>query len=79
MFRPERDRETMMKLTVNGSAMEYTGKTTLNALIGQLQMNAERVAVELNLSIVPKKDWDTTELHDGDKLEIVHFVGGGKH
>jgi thiamine biosynthesis protein ThiS len=40
-------------------------------------MQAERVAVELNREIVPRADWPKAALRDGDKLEIVHFVGGG--
>ena len=40
-------------------------------------MKSDRVAVELNRDIVPRDRWSTTELHEGDQLEIVHFVGGG--
>ena len=46
-------------------------------LVEQLGMKADRVAVELNLEIVPRGNWAATQLKDGDKLEIVHFVGGG--
>ena len=51
--------------------------STVNALIEQLGMKADRVAVELNRSIVPRDRWAATALHAGDQLEIVHFVGGG--
>ena len=47
------------------------------ALIEHLGMKADRVAVELNLDIVPRRLWVETQLADGDRLEIVHFVGGG--
>jgi thiamine biosynthesis protein ThiS len=40
-------------------------------------MKADRIAVELNLNIVPRDRWDATPLNEGDRLEIVHFVGGG--
>ena len=40
-------------------------------------MKQDRVAVELNRDIVPRDKWNTTELNEGDRLEIVHFVGGG--
>ena len=40
-------------------------------------MKGDRVAVELNREIVPRSQWDETQLRDGDHLEIVHFVGGG--
>lgn len=65
-----------MKLTINGEEREFTA-ATVAALIEQLGMKADRVAVELNRDIVPRDRWPATELHDGDQLEIVHFVGGG--
>jgi thiamine biosynthesis protein ThiS len=65
-----------MKLIINGQSKEHSSQT-LAELIDSLGMKADRVAVELNLNIVPRKDWAGTALHDGDKLEIVHFVGGG--
>ena len=50
---------------------------TLSALISELGMKPDRVAVELNREIVPREQWTQTVLQDGDRLEIVHFVGGG--
>ncbi len=66
-----------MFLTINGEPRDLPEGLTLSALVQQLGMKADRVAVELNLEIVPRANWDTTTLKDGDKLEIVHFVGGG--
>lgn len=66
-----------MILTINGEPRDFPDGLTLAALIAQLGMKADRVAVELNLEIVPRGNWDATQLKDGDKLEIVHFVGGG--
>jgi thiamine biosynthesis protein ThiS len=66
-----------MQLQINGEPRTIDGVTTLAALIELLGMKADRVAVELNLSIVPRTKWTETPLNDGDKLEIVHFVGGG--
>ncbi len=66
-----------MKLTINGEAREFAA-TTLADLIDQLSMKADRIAVELNRAIVRRDRWAETELHDGDQLEIVHFVGGGR-
>jgi len=66
-----------MILHINGEAREFPDGLSLAALIAQLGMKADRVAVELNLEIVPRSSWDTTVLKHGDKLEIVHFVGGG--
>ena len=51
--------------------------TTLALLIEQLGMKQDRVAVELNRDIVPRSKWAETNLSEGDRLEIVHFVGGG--
>jgi sulfur carrier protein len=45
--------------------------------VEQLGMKGDRVAVELNREIVPRAEWSKAALREGDKLEIVHFVGGG--
>jgi thiamine biosynthesis protein ThiS len=66
-----------MLLQINGEQRDFPGSLTVAALVGQLGMKADRVAVELNLEIVPRTQWETTTLKDGDKLEVVHFVGGG--
>jgi thiamine biosynthesis protein ThiS len=50
---------------------------TLAGLVQLLGRKTDRVAVELNRDIVPRDRWDQTQLADGDRLEIVHFVGGG--
>ena len=65
-----------MTLTINGESKSVAA-TTLAALITELGMKSDRVAVELNREIVSRAQWEQTALHDGDKLEIVHFVGGG--
>jgi len=66
-----------VKLHLNGDPREYAAGLTLAALIEQLGMKSDRVAVELNLEIVPRERWTETRLDDGDRLEIVQFVGGG--
>ena len=65
-----------MKLTINGEPQLSSAKT-LGALVETLGMKPDRVAIELNREIVPRDQWPQTPLHDGDRLEIVHFVGGG--
>lgn len=65
-----------MQLFINGEQRQLE-VTTLSTLVEQLGMKADRVAVELNREIVPRDAWPQTALRDGDKLEIVHFVGGG--
>jgi thiamine biosynthesis protein ThiS len=66
-----------MKLLINGEARAFTPPLTLTGLVEQLGMKADRVAIELNRSIVPRDQWVQTSLAEGDRLEIVHFVGGG--
>ncbi len=67
-----------MILTINGEAREFSSVSTLAELIAQLDMKPDRVAIELNHELVRRDRWPTTQLVNGDKLEIVHFVGGGK-
>jgi thiamine biosynthesis protein ThiS len=67
-----------MQLTINGDTKSFPDGLTLSTLVDHLGMKSDRVAIELNHDIVPRPSWPTTELHDGDKLEIVHFVGGGR-
>lgn len=62
-------------ITVNGEKLDFTG--TVAEMLDVLEYNGKRVAVELNEKIVPKADYGSTEVSDGDKLEIVRFVGGG--
>jgi len=66
-----------MKLEINGEARDFSSPLTLAGLVDQLGMKADRVAVELNRSIVARDHWAATTLAEGDRLEIVHFVGGG--
>ena len=66
-----------MKLFINGEESPFVGVATLAELIDELGMKGDRVAVELNREIVPRAQWNDTRLRDGDRLEIVHFVGGG--
>ena len=67
-----------MHLHINGEQREFPDGLTVAKLVAQLSMKQDRVAVELNLEIVPRANWEATTLKDGDKLEVVHFVGGGK-
>jgi sulfur carrier protein len=70
-----------MKFQINGEQREFETSAnpfTLAALVEQLGMKSDRVAVELNREIVPRDRWAEAQLSEGDRLEIVHFVGGGK-
>jgi thiamine biosynthesis protein ThiS len=66
-----------MLLEINGEPRSFEGGLTLASLIDRLGMKSDRVAVELNHEIVPRDQWPATQLGEGDRLEIVHFVGGG--
>jgi thiamine biosynthesis protein ThiS len=66
-----------MKLVVNGEPRDVNLPLTLAGLVDQLGMKADRVAIELNRTIIARDQWTGTSLAEGDRLEIVHFVGGG--
>lgn len=66
-----------MQVVINGESRDFEGPLTLAGLVQALGMKTDRVAIELNRDIVPRGEWDQTQLADGDRLEIVHFVGGG--
>jgi thiamine biosynthesis protein ThiS len=66
-----------MTLTINGEPRSFDNLSTLATLIDVLNLKGDRVAVELNREIVSRTQWEATPIKDGDKLEIVHFVGGG--
>jgi thiamine biosynthesis protein ThiS len=66
-----------MQITINGEKRELSENLTISEMLENLELPAERIAVELNCEVVRKKDWERIELNDADKIEIIHFVGGG--
>jgi thiamine biosynthesis protein ThiS len=66
-----------MKISLNGEPHELAGPLTLTALLAQLNIDPRRVAVEHNLTVVKRANYDSTQVRDGDEIEIVNFVGGG--
>jgi len=68
---------TPLRVTINGEAREVPAGLTVAGLVSHLGLNAGRVAVERNLTILPRDLWDSTAVKPGDRYEIVHFVGGG--
>lgn len=66
-----------MDITVNGEEKRLEGPMTVAGLLAALALEPKKIAVERNLEIVPKSQFDATALNDGDKIEIVQFVGGG--
>ncbi len=69
--------ERVLRLSVNGQARETSEGTSLAALLEQLAIDAHKVAIERNLHIVPRSLYGEIRLEEGDRLEIVQFVGGG--
>jgi len=66
-----------MKIKVNGNYLEVEDNITLSKLIENLKLNSKKIVIELNRNIIDEKDYDLTEIKEGDTVEIVHFVGGG--
>lgn len=64
-------------ITVNGQAREVTAGDTVAALLRAIGLDTRKVAVERNEEIVPRSTYDSLALAPGDRLEIVHFIGGG--
>ncbi len=74
----EKNREGLMRITVNGQESELPNGWTLLTLLEHLSLRPERLAVERNRLIVPRDRWSEVLLVENDSLEIVQFVGGGK-
>jgi thiamine biosynthesis protein ThiS len=66
-----------MTIMLNGDPHEIAGPLTLTALLEQLKIDPRRVAVEHNLNVVKRANYDSTQIQEGDQVEIVNFVGGG--
>ncbi|MGI3128792.1 sulfur carrier protein ThiS [Halopseudomonas pachastrellae] len=66
-----------MQILLNGEPHQLDQPLTLSALIDQLGLTGKRLAVELNLEIVPRSQHADTRLNEGDRVEIVHAIGGG--
>jgi thiamine biosynthesis protein ThiS len=67
-----------MRITVNGEAREITEGQSVAALLSELGIQDERVAVELNLTILNREYFKQTLLRDGDRVEVIGFIGGGR-
>jgi thiazole synthase/sulfur carrier protein len=66
-----------MQLTLNGETRTFDSLADVAGLVAVLGLDARKVAVERNLEIVPRSAYGRTPLADGDRIEIVHFIGGG--
>ncbi|MFQ5482584.1 MAG: sulfur carrier protein ThiS [Nitrospinaceae bacterium] len=66
-----------MRLVINGQDQELESSHTVAELLEHLEITGAHIAVAVNLQVVPRAQYAQTSLHDGDKIEIVHAVGGG--
>jgi thiamine biosynthesis protein ThiS len=66
-----------LRVFINGESKEISGTPSLAELIDQLDLPAARIAIELNRDVVRRSEWSSTILQEDDRIEIVHFVGGG--
>ncbi|AZC25481.1 MULTISPECIES: sulfur carrier protein ThiS [Pseudomonas] len=66
-----------MRIQLNGESFELPDGSTVAALLTSLELTGRRIAVELNLDIVPRSQHAETTLNEGDQVEVVHAIGGG--
>lgn len=66
-----------MQIQVNGEMLQVQDGITLTGLVEQLELSEKRIAVELNLEIIPRSEHLETVLKESDRVEIVHAIGGG--
>ena len=66
-----------MQIIVNGESQEQSYPLTVTSLLESLDLRSKQVAVEVNLKILDRSDFDTFNLQEGDKVEILSFIGGG--
>jgi thiamine biosynthesis protein ThiS len=66
-----------MRIQLNGQDHDLPGPMKLSALVERLALDGRKIAIERNLEIVPRSAYAATEIAEGDRLEIVNFVGGG--
>lgn len=66
-----------MQIQINGELREFEDYLRLSDLVDALVLAPERIAIELNRQVVRRAEWSKTSLREGDRIEIVHFVGGG--
>lgn len=67
----------MVAIILNGEKHEIDGGVTLDRLLDLFSLPKQRVAIELNKTVVRRQDWEKTSVSDADAIEVIHFVGGG--
>ena len=66
-----------LRVFLNGESKDLPDTLTLAQLVTQLELPERRIAIELNRNVVRRREWENTVLSENDRVEIVHFVGGG--
>ena len=66
-----------MKVFLNGEARDVPNGFNLEQLLLHFSLPSQRVAIELNKGVVRRKDWAEVKVSESDKIEVIHFVGGG--
>jgi thiamine biosynthesis protein ThiS len=66
-----------LRVYLNGDSKDLAESSTLLDLVNELNLPSVRIAIELNRSVVRRREWENTTLNENDRIEIVHFVGGG--
>ena len=66
-----------MKVVINGEARDLPADLNLTEALSHFDLPSERVAVEINRAVVRRREWENIKIGDGDKIEVIHFVGGG--
>ena len=67
-----------LRIKVNGEFREVAERLSLNELVVHLKLTGERLAIELNHNVIRRAEWPNRTLREDDRIEIVHFVGGGR-
>jgi len=66
-----------MTIFINGEARELDDGLTVAGMLDALELPKQRVAIELNRQVIRKQEWESIKVSDNDRIEVVHFVGGG--
>lgn len=66
-----------MKIFINGEGKEIPGEVRLSELLSLFGLPTQRIAIELNREVVRRQEWENISVKDADRIEVIHFVGGG--
>lgn len=67
----------MVQVFINGENREVPGELNLRQLLTVLALPAQQIAIELNREVISRRNWEATPINEEDRIEVIHFVGGG--